>query len=61
MKRDYSVFYYAWGNKCKVNIVLGRLAKSNIKRQMTVAEGLLFIRLMTRTENRRKYARRARK
>lgn len=61
MKRDYSVFYYAWGNKCKVNLVLGRLAKSNIKRRMNLAEGLLFIRLMTRTENRRRYRRRVRR
>lgn len=61
MKRGYSIIYYAWGNKCKVAIVLGRLVKSNIKRQMTIDEGLLFIRLMERAHNRRKHARRARK
>ena len=40
------------------NAQFGRLAKSNIKRQMTLSEGFVFIRLMTRTENRRKYGRR---
>ena len=49
--REYFMFYYAWGNACKVPTVLGRLLTSNIKRQMDIEEGLLFIRLMKRTHN----------
>ena len=61
MKRDYSMFYYVWGNKCKVNLVLGRLLKSNIKRQMTPAEGLIFIRLMEKQYHRRRHGRRTKR
>ena len=57
--REYCLIYYAWGHKCKVPTVMARLLYSNMKRQMTVEDGLLFIRLMKRKVNRRKHGRRS--
>lgn len=58
MKKDYCMFYCAWGKVVKSPYVIRPLIASNLKRQMTPQEGLLFIRLMKRTQNRRKHERR---
>ena len=48
--REYCRIYYAWGEKVlKSPRVTYHLIESNLKRQMTPEEGLLFIRLMKRT------------
>lgn len=49
MKKDYCKIYFAWGKAVKTPYVLRPLIASNLKRQMTPQEGLLFIRLMKRT------------
>ncbi len=56
--REYCMFYYAWGKVAKSPYIIRPLIKSNLKRQMTPQEGLLFIRLMKRTSNRCKHGRR---
>lgn len=58
--REYCMFYYAWGKVVKSPFVIRPLIKSNLKRQMTPREGLLFIRLMKRTQNRSRHERRSR-
>ena len=60
MKKEYCMFYYAWGKVVKSTYVIRPLIASNLKRQMTPQEGLLFIRLIKRTQNRRKHERRHR-
>ena len=56
MKREYCRFYYSW-RKCNVPTVIVALVKSNLKRQMEPKEGLLFIKMLKRTHNRRKKGR----
>ena len=58
--REYCMFYYAWGKVVKSPHIIRPLIKSNLKRQMTPREGLLFIRLMKRTQNRQRHGRRTR-
>ena len=60
MKRDYCIIYCAWGNVVKSPYIIRPLIASNLKRQMTPQEGLLFIRLMKRTQNRSRHERRHR-
>lgn len=52
--REYCKIYYAWGKMLKYPMVIRHLIESNLKRQMTPEEGLIFIRLMKRTCNLKK-------
>lgn len=49
-----SLYEKAKGRKITPYVVMP-LIKSNIKRQMTREEGLLFVSLMIRTQNRRRH------
>lgn len=49
MKKDYCMIYCVWGKVLKSPYIISPLIESNLKRQMTPREGLLFIRLMKRT------------
>ena len=60
MKKDYCMIYCVWGKVVKSPYIIRPLIESNLKRQMTPEEGLLFISLMKRTQNRRKHERRHR-
>ena len=60
MKKDYCMIYCVWGKVVKSPYIIRPLIESNLKRQMTPEEGLLFIRLMKRTQNRFRHERRHR-
>lgn len=60
MKKDYCMIYCVWGKVVKSPYIIRPLIESNLKRQMTPQEGLLFIRIMKRTQNRQRHGRRTR-
>ena len=56
MKKDYCRFYERWYKKVKYHpYLIPALLKANWKRQMTLQEGVIFLSLMKRTQNRRRH------
>ncbi len=57
--KEFFYIHKSWYEKAKgrkiTPYVVMPLIKSNIKRQMTREEGLLFVSLMIRTQNRRRH------
>ena len=61
MKKDYCIYYEEWHKKVKGHpYLIPALLEANWKRQMTIQEGVLFLSLMKRTQNRRRHGRRTR-
>ena len=60
MKKEYCKLYCVWVKAVKSPYVIRPLIASNLKRQMTPQEGLLFIRLMKRTKTQSRHERRSR-
>ena len=61
MKKDYCLYYKSWHKKVKGHpYLIHALLEANWKRQMTIQEGVLFLSLMKRTQNRRRHGRRTR-
>ena len=60
MKKDYCMIYCVWVKAVKSPYIIRPLIESNLKRQMKPREGLLFICLMKRTQNRKRHGRRTR-
>lgn len=62
--KEFCYIHKSWYEKAKgrkvTPYIVQPLIKSNLKRQMTREEGLLFVSLMIRTQNRRKHERRHR-
>lgn len=60
--REYCYIHKSWYEKAKgrkvTPYIVQSLIKSNLKRQMTRKDGLLFVSLMIRTQNRKRHERR---
>ena len=61
--KEFCYIHKSWYEKAKgrkvTPYIVQPLIKSNLKRQMTREEGLLFVSLMIRKQNRKKHERRA--
>ena len=57
--KEFCYIHKSWYEKAKgrkvTHYIVMPLVKSNLKRQMTRKEGLLFVSLMIRTNNRRRH------
>lgn len=57
--KEFFYIHKSWYDKAKgrkiTPYIVMPLVKSNIKRQMTIEEGLLFVSLMIRKQNRRRH------
>lgn len=57
--KEYFYFHKSWFGKSRYTSVCVALIEANRKRQMSLEEGLLFIRLMKKTYTRKQHKRRA--
>ena len=62
--REFCYIHKSWYQKAKgrkvTPYIVQPLVNSNFKRQMTLKEGLIFVSLMIRTQNRKRHGRRTR-